>query len=182
MRTLLLYLHQSEALRRVQAPYTIKVTFCPLTSLRRVLSHPKDLIPLLYQSGVVYRIGCLVCDACYIGQTCRTLIQRRKEHRRAVDNRDCQSSASAEHSSLPGMVSPFSGVILTCDSAVSLSLDTSISIADIQEHGLLRHSTSNCSFAALPRGRREAGLNILQVRSHAWNEHCIPFLLPLSLS
>ena len=94
--------HQSEALRRILAPYNIKVTFRPLTSLRRVLSHPKDPTPLLSQSGVVYRIGCLVCDACYIGQTSHTLIQRLKEHRRAVENRDCQSSALAEHSSLTG--------------------------------------------------------------------------------
>jgi hypothetical protein len=94
--------HQSEALRRVLAPYNIKMVFCPLTSLRRVLSHPKDPTPLLSQSGVVYRIGCLVCDACYIGQTSCTLIQHLKEHRRAVENRDCQSSALAELSSLTG--------------------------------------------------------------------------------
>jgi hypothetical protein len=79
----------------------------------------------------------------------------------------------------------FSAVILTCDNAFSLSLGTSISIADIRstENKACYHTRmSNCSFATPPRGRRGAGLNILRVRSNAWNEHRIPIPPPLSLS
>ena len=102
--------NQSQALKRILAPYNIRVSFRPFSTLRSVLSHPKDHTPLLSQSGVVYRVGCLGCDACYIGQTGRTLSQRLKEHQRAVENRDCQSNALAEHSSRTGHRIDWDGV------------------------------------------------------------------------
>ena len=76
----------------------IKTIFRSATSLRQILSHPKDPIPDLSKSGVVYRIPCMDCEASYVGQTLRNLDQRLKEHKRAVITGDTSSSALAEHS------------------------------------------------------------------------------------
>ena len=104
------YQDHSDAIRRILAPYNIQVTFRPPPSLRNILSHPKDPTSLLDHSGVVYKICCSVCDACYIGQTGRTLTQRLKEHQRSVKNNDTQSSALAEHSSQTGHRIDWDGV------------------------------------------------------------------------
>ena len=61
------------------------------------MSSPKDRIPDLQRSGVVYKTPCAVCPAAYIGQTGRRLCQRLDEHKRAVKGADFNSSALAEH-------------------------------------------------------------------------------------
>ena len=86
-----------EAVRRVLTPLQIRVCYRPHCTLRRILSNPKDSIPDLQKSGVVYRIPCASCPASYIGQSGRRLEQRIKEHKRAVVNTDFNSSALAEH-------------------------------------------------------------------------------------
>lgn len=47
--------------------------------LRSLLGSTKDKIPTLQKSGV-YEISCNDCDMKYIGQTCRTIQERFKEH------------------------------------------------------------------------------------------------------
>ena len=42
-------------------------------SLRQILSHPKDPIPMSHKYEVVYRIPCKDCDKSYVGQTLKTL-------------------------------------------------------------------------------------------------------------
>ena len=49
---------QSEAIRRILSPIGILTVFRPLTTLRKLLSKPKDKIPTLTKSGVVYEIPC----------------------------------------------------------------------------------------------------------------------------
>ena len=85
----------SEALRRILASMEIRVSFKPLQSIRHLVSSPKDRIPDLQRSGVVYKIPCAVCPAAYIGQTGRRLCQRLDEHKRAVKSADFNSSALA---------------------------------------------------------------------------------------
>ncbi|EZA55367.1 hypothetical protein X777_04820, partial [Ooceraea biroi] len=46
-----------------------------------VISRGKDKIELGQRNGVVYKIDCINCDACYIGQTKQHLDTRIKEHR-----------------------------------------------------------------------------------------------------
>ena len=87
----------SEAVQCVLTPLQIRVCYRLHCTLRRILSKPKDLIPDLQKSGVVYRIPCASCPASYIGQSGWTLEQRIKEHKRAVINADFNSSALAEH-------------------------------------------------------------------------------------
>ena len=59
----------SECLRLVQTPLQIRVCFKPFLTLRQMLSKPKDQVPNLQQSGVVYSIHCACCPKVYIGQT-----------------------------------------------------------------------------------------------------------------
>ena len=62
-----------------------------------MLSHPKDPIPTMKKSGVVYRIPCADCDKSYVGQTGRNLSLRIKEHKKAVETFNTDTSALAEH-------------------------------------------------------------------------------------
>ena len=88
----------SESIKRIlHKDLGIKTIFTPTRSLRQILSHPKDPIPMSHKSGVVYRIPCEDCEKSYVGQTLRTLDRRIKEHQRSVITGDCDSSALAEH-------------------------------------------------------------------------------------
>ena len=57
-------------------------------TLRKILSHPKDTLSQEKKSNVVYQIPCNDCEAVYIGETKRTLVQHVQEHKRAVRNAD----------------------------------------------------------------------------------------------
>ena len=48
----------SEAVRRILTQLDIKEVFRPLGTLRHMLVHPKDPVPLDQQKGVVYSIPC----------------------------------------------------------------------------------------------------------------------------
>ena len=54
-------------------------------------------MPLDHKCNVVYKIPCADCDKRYVGQTCRSLLQRVKEHQRAVKNFDVNASVLAEY-------------------------------------------------------------------------------------
>lgn len=87
----------SEAIRRVLAPLDIRTQFHPTTTLRRLLVHVKDPVPMEMTTGVVYQIGCQDCAATYVGQTGRSLSTRIKEHKSALTNAHPDRSAVAEH-------------------------------------------------------------------------------------
>ena len=84
-------------LRWVLVPLGVKVGFRPANTLRSMLSRPKDVIPDMQRSGVVYKIPCASCPASYIGQTGRRLQQRLDEHKRAIRQADFNASPLAEH-------------------------------------------------------------------------------------
>ena len=87
----------SECVRRILVSSQIKVCYKPYQNLRTLLSRPKDQVPDLQRSGVVYKIPCVVCSKVYIGQTGRRLCQRISEHNRAVKSANFNSSTLAEH-------------------------------------------------------------------------------------
>ena len=60
-------------MRRILVSSQIKVCYKPYQNLRTLLSRPKDQVPDLQRSGVVYKIPCAVCSKAYIGQTGRRL-------------------------------------------------------------------------------------------------------------
>ena len=49
------------------------------------------------KSEVVYRIPCADCDKSYVGQTGRNLSLQIKEHKKAVETFNTDTSALAEH-------------------------------------------------------------------------------------
>ena len=92
------YVHGvSEAVRRTPTPLKVHVCYRPHQTLKQLLSRPKDTVPDLQKSGVLYQIPCASCPASYIGQRGWRLEQRMKEHERAVEAVDFNSSALAEH-------------------------------------------------------------------------------------
>ena len=64
-------------LHGVGAPCSVVMT---LRKLRTVLPSLKPQVELSLRSGVVYKISCSGCQASYVGQTGRHLLQRFKEH------------------------------------------------------------------------------------------------------
>ena len=66
-------------------------------TLKQSLVHPKDAIPDMKKSNVVYCIPCAECLATHVGETMRELCKRVDEHMRAVRMADFNSSALAEH-------------------------------------------------------------------------------------
>ena len=87
----------SEAVRRILAPLHVKTKFRPAHTLCKALVRAKDSVPLEQRSGVVYRIPCSAYPKTYIGQTSSSLMQRVKEHRRALATGNWLTSAAAEH-------------------------------------------------------------------------------------
>ncbi len=65
-------------------------------SLRGTLLYVKDPLPTPKQRNVVYHIPCSGCRNAYVGQTCRQLSTRVKEHKGAVRGQD-ENSLIALH-------------------------------------------------------------------------------------
>ena len=87
---------QSEAICQILKELDIQTCFTPVSTMRQMLSHPKDPIPTIKKSGVVYRIPCADYDV-LVGQIGRNLLLRIKEHKKAVETFNTDTSALAEH-------------------------------------------------------------------------------------
>ena len=69
-----------EKIRRILRSADINTAFKPHTTRRRLLVSPKDPIPQMQKTGVVYH-KCKDCNADYIGETERQFKNRLPEHR-----------------------------------------------------------------------------------------------------
>ena len=87
----------TERIERVLRSNSIRTVVKPLSTLRKSLSRPKDVIPKEKKTGVVYGIPCADCDLVYIGETKRALSTRVKEHKTSVRLAKLENSALAEH-------------------------------------------------------------------------------------
>ena len=95
----------SHTLKRVLADRSIRVILklCYSEVIRVILKpcnllvKPKNPVPLLKRSDVVYQVRCSDCPISYIGETKRHLKIRIEEHKRAV------SIASLRHQHWPSM-------------------------------------------------------------------------------
>ena len=65
--------------------YGVTAPARPHSTIRQCLVHPKDKLPDGQKCGVVYKVDCLSCDQCYIGETGRKLEVRIQEHRDEAD-------------------------------------------------------------------------------------------------
>ena len=59
----------SEQLKRAFNKHNIKATFYTETTLRSLLSKPKDHIPKDDRNNAVYQLNCKDCEAVYVGET-----------------------------------------------------------------------------------------------------------------
>ena len=67
----------ARALHKAGAPCTIVMT---LRKLKTLLPSLKPPVEKMIKSGVVYKLTCPSCSACYVGQTTRHMQSRYKEH------------------------------------------------------------------------------------------------------
>ena len=74
----------TEPLTRVLKKYDISVTNKPMNTLQQQFPAPKFRPAPDLQTNVVYKIPCVDCSWCYIGETGRAFNTRRKEHLRNV--------------------------------------------------------------------------------------------------
>ena len=86
----------SEQLGRIFNKCSIKATFYTPTTLRSLLSKPKDPIPKEDRNNVICQLDCKDCEAVYVGETKRTLNIRTNEHISAVKSAS-QRSHTAVH-------------------------------------------------------------------------------------
>ena len=68
----------ARSLHRSSAPCILIMT---LRKLKTTMPSLKPPVEKMFRSGVVYKITCSRCNACYVGQTSRHLQTRIKEHR-----------------------------------------------------------------------------------------------------
>ena len=73
----------SESIEKSSANLDVKVVFQSRRTLRTILTNVKNRPAEEKLKGVVYKVDCS-CGSTYIGETCRTLDVRLKEHKRAV--------------------------------------------------------------------------------------------------
>ncbi len=84
----------SEKIERICSPLNVKVNFQSLTTLRKLLVHVKQAIPMEKKKGVVYSIPCMNCNSVYVGETGRNLEKQLKEHQYAVNRMDNENGIS----------------------------------------------------------------------------------------
>ena len=72
----------AESIKQICGKYGIQVHFKGNTTIKQILMKPKDQDPKDNKSGIIYSYQCnhLDCDEENIGETARTLGERRKEH------------------------------------------------------------------------------------------------------
>nr|VZI13421.1 unnamed protein product [Spirometra erinaceieuropaei] len=85
----------SEAVGRLLAPLGVGVAHRPEATIRRLVMKPKDPLPRLETSGVVYRIWCSCGRSNYVGETGRQLLTRMAEHAAVVRRNDASSQVAA---------------------------------------------------------------------------------------
>ena len=81
----------SETLQRVCRPLEVRIRHKATNTLHSLLTRIKTPLPETQKTGVIYEIPCR-CGQVYIGDTCKTLIDRMKEHKRTVQRIDTNNS------------------------------------------------------------------------------------------
>ena len=89
----------ARALHQIEAPCTIVMT---IRKLKTTMPSLKPPVEKFIRSGVVYKITCPRCAACYVGQTSRHLQTRFREHSRysgpvKAHLQQCNTTISEKH-------------------------------------------------------------------------------------
>ena len=91
----------ASSIRKSLAKYDITTAFSTSSTLKSLLSHTKSSTPPDKLKNVIYKIPCHDCDDFYIGQTCRPLIKRIKEHEACQRLNNYTDSATGNIKSAP---------------------------------------------------------------------------------
>ena len=89
----------ARALHKCDAPVVIVMT---LRKLKTVMPSLKPPVEKMLRSGLVYQLTCPRCDARYVGETCRHMLTRFKEHTQKVGPmkkhlQECDTTLTDEH-------------------------------------------------------------------------------------
>ena len=122
----------ARALHKIGAPCNIVMT---LRKLKTVLPSLKPSVEMMLRSGVVYQITCPRCQACYVGQTCRHLHSRFREH---VKNqgplknhmKNCNTNISEENVKILSSTSKGEAHLLTLEALYIQEIKPSINTKD----------------------------------------------------
>ncbi|XP_071578891.1 uncharacterized protein [Temnothorax nylanderi] len=87
----------SEGLRRTFGNYGVNTLYTVPKKLDAMIKKGKDRLDDKKCTGVVYKLECSGCSACYIGQTKRHLETRIKEHCADINKRPNQHSVVSKH-------------------------------------------------------------------------------------
>lgn len=85
----------TERITRILKPHA-RVSTKPGRNLRNMLVKPKDKREKSQSTGLIYQYEC-ECKKVYIGETCRSIRAREKEHKRAIKNMDENHSGISKH-------------------------------------------------------------------------------------
>nr|VZI09929.1 unnamed protein product [Spirometra erinaceieuropaei] len=148
----------SEAVGRLLAPLGVGVALRSEATIRRLIMKPKDPLPRLETSGVVYRIWCSYGQSNYGGETGRQPRTRTTEHAAAVWRNDASSQVAA-HSTRSGHSFKF-------DEAEIIARDDNRVSRDLLESWFTDpQSINKCSDLSLPYSVLK--LRLGRVISHA---------------
>ena len=86
----------SERISRIFRNYDVNIAHQPAKKLKDELCRLKDRRRVGERAGVVYKLGCGDCNACYVGETGRQVDDRMSEHQRDISNRK-RNSKVFEH-------------------------------------------------------------------------------------
>ncbi|MGL5625122.1 hypothetical protein, partial [Cetobacterium sp.] len=78
----------SEMTARYFRLHGVLIAHKPTSTLRRLISKPKEKVKTMEQTNVIYKINCCDCDKNYVGQTGRRLSTRIHEHKLAIRRHD----------------------------------------------------------------------------------------------
>ena len=92
----------SQAVSRILEPLGIRVAHRADSWQWKLCCGIKDQVAPRKKKGIVYSVPCAECPKEYIGESCRNLEVRLKEHDRCVRQGDQMQSAVAEHVCVQG--------------------------------------------------------------------------------
>ncbi|EZA50408.1 UDP-glucuronosyltransferase 2C1 [Ooceraea biroi] len=87
----------SDQVNRILKEYQINVLHSVNKKVDCVIKCGKDEMTNSNKTGVVYRINCVNCEACYVGQTGRHLATRISEHRKDINKCENNWSVVSKH-------------------------------------------------------------------------------------
>ena len=127
----------SSSLRKSLSRYHIGTVFKSTNTLRSILTHTKTPTAAKHQKNVIYKIPWEDCEAIYIGQTCRPLIKRIKEHEACHRLNNLVDSATGNIKSAPAKHGRDLGHTISWSSTSIIATCNHRSQLDLLEHAAI---------------------------------------------